>query len=57
MNKAIDLNDVRAFIKGVKDTFYALEGELVPGDRYALIKGVVSLRIKEQELMRQCAET
>lgn len=57
MNDTIDLNDVRAFIKGVKDTFYALEDKLVPGDRYALIKGVVSLRIKEQELMRQCAET
>ncbi len=47
----MDITDIRTFIKDIKIAFYIKEKELNPADRYSILKGVVSLRIKEMKLM------
>ena len=48
----MNLTDIRTFIKDVKTAFYAKEKELNPDVRYSIIKGIVSLRIKETKMMK-----
>ncbi len=48
----INLNDIRAFIKDVKEAFYT-EEDMDDLMRYSLLKGVVSLRIKEMKLIKE----
>ena len=48
----INISDIRAFINGIEQAFYDKEKELNPAVRYSILKGVVSLRIKETKLMK-----
>lgn len=47
----VDLSDIRAFIKGIKDTFYEVEDQINDVMKYSLRKAVVGARIKEQKLI------
>ena len=46
-----DLSDIRAFIKGVKQTYYAMEDQMDDTMKYSFRKAVVGARIKEQRFI------
>ena len=50
VQRIAELNSIRSFIKGAKNTFYECEDKMDNIMRYSCIKTVVGLRIKEQRL-------
>jgi len=48
-----DLQDINDFIKGIKQAFYENESILNYTDRYALLKGIVILRMKKKRMQEK----
>ena len=57
MENKIDLADIRAFIRGVKQVFYTHLNSFNATERYTFIKSIVALRIKENKLMEKSWRT
>lgn len=55
MPEIVDINDIRAFIDGIKQSFNYVKDNPEMNDtmRYGFIKSVVSLRIKETKLLNK----